>query len=40
MEADIAFSGDSDLLELGAFMGISILTPRELLEEIGEAPGG
>jgi len=27
-------------LELGTFMGIPILTPRELLEEIGEAPGG
>jgi putative PIN family toxin of toxin-antitoxin system len=32
-------SGDSDLLELGSYMGIPILTPRELLEQIGEAPG-
>ena len=28
-------SGDSDLLELGSYMGIPILTPRELLE-VGE----
>jgi hypothetical protein len=32
-------SGDSDLLELESYMGIPILTPRELLEQIGEAPG-
>jgi len=31
-------SGDSDLLELKPYVGIPILTPRELLEEIGEAP--
>jgi predicted nucleic acid-binding protein len=31
-------SGDSDLLELTSYMGIQILTPRELLEEVGEAP--
>ncbi len=32
-------SGDSDLLELESYMGIPILTSRELLEQIGEAPG-
>jgi hypothetical protein len=31
-------SGDSDLLELGSYMGVPILTPRELLEQVGEAP--
>jgi putative PIN family toxin of toxin-antitoxin system len=38
--AEYVVSGDSDLLELGPYMGIPILTPRELLEQIGEAPGG
>ena len=38
LEADRVVSGDSDLLELGSYMGIPILTPRELLEEVGEAP--
>ena len=36
--ADCVVSGDSDLLELESYMGIPILTPREFLEEIGEAP--
>jgi predicted nucleic acid-binding protein len=31
-------SGDSDLLELGSCMGIPILTPRELSEQVGKAP--
>lgn len=39
LEAECVVSGDSDLLELGSYMGIPILTPRELLEQIGEAPG-
>jgi len=38
LEAERVVSGDSDLLELGSYMGIPILTPRELLEELGEAP--
>ena len=38
LEADRVASGDSDLLELDSYMGIPILTPRELLEEVGEAP--
>ena len=38
LEADRVVSGDSDLLELDSYMGIPILTPRELLEQIGEAP--
>jgi predicted nucleic acid-binding protein len=36
--AECVVSGDSDLLELGSFMGIPILTPRAFLEEIGEIP--
>jgi predicted nucleic acid-binding protein len=36
--AEYVVSGDSDLLELGSFMGIPILTPRAFLEEIGEIP--
>ena len=40
LEADRVVSGDSDLLELESYMGVPILTPRELLEEAGEAPGG
>jgi len=39
LEAECVASGDSDLLGLESYMGIPILTPRELLEEIGEAPG-
>jgi putative PIN family toxin of toxin-antitoxin system len=39
LEADRVVSGDSDLLELDSYMGIPILTPRELLEEVGEVPG-
>ncbi len=39
LEADIVVSGDADLLELGSYMGIPILTPRELLERVGKAPG-
>jgi hypothetical protein len=39
LEADRVASGDSDLLELDSYMGIPILTPRELIEEIGEATG-
>lgn len=31
-------AGDSDLLELESYMGIPILTPGELLEEVGEGP--
>ena len=38
LEAQFVASGDSDLLELGSYMGIPILTPQELLEEVGEAP--
>lgn len=38
LEAECVASGDSDLLELGSYMGIPIFTPREVLEEIGEAP--
>jgi predicted nucleic acid-binding protein len=38
LEADRVASGDSDLLELDSYMGIPILTPRELLEEVGEMP--
>ena len=38
LEAEFVVSGDSDLLELGSYMGIPILTPRELLEQVGEAP--
>jgi Predicted nucleic acid-binding protein, contains PIN domain len=40
LEAECIASGDSDLLEFESYMGIPILTPRELLEEVGEAPGG
>ena len=40
LEANCIASGDSDLLDLESYMGIPILTPRELLEQIGEAPGG
>jgi putative PIN family toxin of toxin-antitoxin system len=40
LEADRVVSGDSDLLELKSYMGIPILTPRELLEQIGEVPDG
>jgi len=40
LEADRVVSGDSDLLELESYMGVPTLTPRELLEEAGEAPGG
>lgn len=39
LEAECIASGDSDLLELTSYMGIPILTPRELLEQIGEGPG-
>jgi predicted nucleic acid-binding protein len=38
LEAECVVSGDSDLLELGSYMGIPILTPRELLKEVGEVP--
>jgi hypothetical protein len=38
LEADRVVSGDSGLLELRSYMGIPIFTPRELLEEVGEAP--
>jgi putative PIN family toxin of toxin-antitoxin system len=38
LEADGVASGDSDLLDLKSYMGIPILTPRELLEQVGEAP--
>lgn len=38
LEADRVVSGDSDLLELGSYMGIPIVTPRELLKQVGEAP--
>jgi predicted nucleic acid-binding protein len=37
LEADRVVSGDSDLLEMGSYMGIPILRPREFLEEVGEA---
>ena len=39
LEAECVASGDSDLLEMGSYMGIPIFTPREVLEQIGEAPG-
>jgi len=38
LETEFVASGDSDLLELGSYMGIPILTPRKLLEEVGEVP--
>ena len=38
LEAGSVVSGDSDLLKLGFYMGIPILTPREFLEQVGEAP--
>jgi len=38
LEADRVVSGDSDLLGLDSYMGIPTLTPRELLEEVGETP--
>jgi len=37
--AERVVSGDSDLLSLGSYMGIPILTPREFLERMGEVPG-
>jgi len=40
LEAECIASGDSDLLELESYMGIPIFTPRQLLEQIGEAPDG
>lgn len=40
LEADRVVSGDSDFLKLGSYMGTPIFTPRELLEEVGEAPEG
>lgn len=36
--AECIVSGDSDLLDLGSYMGIPIVTPRELLEQVGETP--
>jgi len=39
LEAECVTSGDSDLLELKSYMGTPILTPRELLKQVGEAPG-
>jgi predicted nucleic acid-binding protein len=38
LEVGFVVSGDLDLLERGAYMGSPILTPRELLEQVGEAP--
>jgi putative toxin-antitoxin system toxin component, PIN family len=38
LEAEFVVSGDSDLLELGSYMGIPILTPREFLKQVGQAP--
>lgn len=35
--ADCLVSGDGDLLALGAFEGVAILTPRDFLEVAGEA---
>ena len=37
LEPECVVSGDSDLLELGSYMGIPVFTPREILEQIGEA---
>lgn len=34
--AEYVVSGDSDLLEIGSYMGIPILPPRTFLDEIGE----
>ena len=39
LAADRVVSGDSGLLELDSYMGIPILTSRELLEQVGKAPG-
>lgn len=39
LEAECIASGDSDLLKLETYMGIPILTPRGLLEQLGEVPG-
>lgn len=36
LEADYIVSGDSDLLELDAYMGIPVVTPRAFLNELGE----
>lgn len=33
-KSDVIVTGDNDLLELGAFENISILTPRQLLEKL------
>jgi predicted nucleic acid-binding protein len=33
LEAECVVSGDSDLLELGSYMGIPILMPGEVLEK-------
>lgn len=38
LSAECIVSGDSDLLGLESYMSIPVLTPRELLERIGEAP--
>ncbi|WP_263788170.1 PIN domain-containing protein [Salinibacter grassmerensis] len=38
LEAEFIVPRDSDLLELGSYMGIPILTPREFLKQVGQAP--
>lgn len=38
LEAEFVVSGDSDLVGLGSYMGMPILTPRELPEQVGQAP--
>lgn len=36
--AEVILTGDADLLKLGAFRGISILTPRQFLGQTGAGP--
>jgi putative PIN family toxin of toxin-antitoxin system len=36
-EAEFVVSGDRHLLNLGAFRGVSIITPRELLDRLASA---
>lgn len=36
-QAEVIVTGDDDLLTLGTFQGIAILTPRQLLERLARA---
>ena len=38
LEADYIVSGDSDLLTLESYMGISIVSPRTFLENLDRPP--